>query len=484
MTTKALTFVFCLLTPGMLLAQTAKPPAASRPPVQGQQMYEDIEIMRRILNRKLGTWPSLIALNQRCTTCHVTSAAVFRNFGSDGKVDLFAANNHVSNGAAFGDSGSEGKVDFFVVNDPHAAWLNQSLFNNPHNPDPHASLPQSLQTEGLYLKGHGVVYTLTLPPPPRVPRPQGKKAPAKPLSEWDRTRRQIRGDTEESQNLGVLETKQIEAWISNFQDERPHLWLTESILKILAENGHHFSQLPENESLTVAVTFRDSGQLKGQTNHNANRGTLDAWGAQDQPLQTWQNQQPIQGQDQWQNQQPGPTPGERGGGGGAEPWVFGDKAPTGNKSPSSLRDFELLGDMHLRQGKAREAIKTYQDALSLIMEPKQAAAIYRKIAQADLALEDDAGAKQALEMAQQFLKHQAQAAEGNVPKQQTGGSAPKPQAAPLVSKLIISAPKRLLDQVAAGKMAFHDFEKQVAAEYIGFSASEKKDDKPNSTNSK
>jgi tetratricopeptide (TPR) repeat protein len=149
--------------------------------------------------------------------------------------------------------------------------------------------------------------------------------------------------------------------------------------------------------------------------------------------------------------------------------VFGDKAPTGNKSPSSLRDFELLGDMHLRQGKAREAIKTYQDALSLNMEPKQAAAIYRKIAQADLALEDDAGAKKALEMAQQFLKHQAQAAEGNAPKQQTGGSAPKPQAAPLVSKLIISAPKRLLDQVAAGKMAFHDFEKQVAAEYIGFS---------------
>ncbi len=477
MTTKPLTFVFCLLTPGMLLAQTAQPPGASRSPVQGQQMYEDIEIMRRILNRKLGTWPSLIALNQRCAACHVTIGVVFKNIGAGKFVDVAQEQVEKENNRQVFTDVERAPVDF-VTDFGSDGMPDLCVVRNSHNPDAHASLPHSLNTEGVYLKGHGAVYTVTLPPPPRVARPQGKKPPAKPLSEWDRTRRQIRGDNEESQYFADLESKQIEAWISHFQDESPHLWLTESILKILAENGHHFSQLPENESLTVAVTFRDSGQLRGQANQNANRGTLESWGAQDQPLQTWQNQQPLQGLDQWQIQQPAPTPGGDGGVGGPGPIAGGGMG-------TSIRDFELLGDLHLRQGKAREAIKTYQQALNLNMEPKQAAQIYRKIAQADLALEDDAAAKKALEMAQQLLKQQAQAAGGNAAKQQTGGNATKPQAAsPIVSKLIISAPKRLLDQVAAGKVSFHDFEKQVALEYIGFSASKEKNNKPMPANSK
>jgi tetratricopeptide (TPR) repeat protein len=469
MTTKSLIFTFWLLTPGLLLAQTGQAPAPARPPAQrGQLMYEDIEVMRRIINRKLGTWPSLIALNQRCTACHATS------------------------GAAFGDFSSDGKVDLFVANDPHAAWLNQSLFSNPHNLDPHASLAHWLNTEGVYLKGHGIVYTLTLPPAPRVARPQAKKVPSKPLTEWERTRRQIRGDNEDSQELAALESKQVEAWMSHFQGENPHLWLTETIVKILAENGQHLSQLPENETLTVAITFRDTGQLKGLTNQNAKRGTLEAWGAQSdegEAMQSWNVQQGDAGLQSWQNLQTPLKPGEGGGGANTIRPMF-QKASTpggggGDKPPSSIRDFELLGDLHLRQGKAREAIRTYQQALNLNPEPKQAAAIYRKIAQADLALEDDAGAKKALEMAQELLAHQPMAAMGNAAKTKTGGSAAKPQAAsPMVSKLIISAPKRLLDQVAAGKVGFHDFEKQVTVDYVGLSTVETKDNKPTPTNSK
>src|SRR5690242_13198996 len=39
-----------------------------------QKMYEDIEIMRRIVNRKLGLWPGLIASNTNCAVCHNLSA--------------------------------------------------------------------------------------------------------------------------------------------------------------------------------------------------------------------------------------------------------------------------------------------------------------------------------------------------------------------------------------------------------------------------
>src|SRR5258708_20781093 len=88
MTTKSLILTFWLLTPGLLLAQTGQAPAPARPPVQGKQMYEDIEIMRRILNRKLGTWPSLIALNQRCTACHNPGITLFKNPGAGKFLDV------------------------------------------------------------------------------------------------------------------------------------------------------------------------------------------------------------------------------------------------------------------------------------------------------------------------------------------------------------------------------------------------------------
>jgi len=39
----------------------------------------------------------------------------------------------------------------------------------------------------------------------------------------------------------------------------------------------------------------------------------------------------------------------------------------------------------------------------------------------------------------------------------------------LPSKLIISAPKRLLDQVGAGKIPYADFRRQATIDYFGFS---------------
>src|SRR5205807_6550292 len=149
-----------------------------------------------------------------------------------------------------------------------------------------------------------------------------------------------------------------------------------------------------------------------------------------------------------------------GGGGGGEMAAKGG----GGGAPASVRDFELLGDRLVKQGKIQEAIRAFQRALNLDPPAKQAADLYRKIAQADLVIEDVAAAKKALDMADQNLKEAAEPAKGSGPG--------KPNSPPtLPSKLIISAPKRLLDQVAAGRIPYADFRRQATIDYLAFSSS-------------
>src|SRR5205823_6170293 len=99
----------------------------------------------------------------------------------------------------------------------------------------------ALATEGTYLKGQGIVFTLTLPPPQRDPRPEVPKPTPKPPNDWERMRKELRQEKPQNE-----ETAQ----------PQKELRLSDIILKMLAENGRHFTQLGENESLTVAITFR------------------------------------------------------------------------------------------------------------------------------------------------------------------------------------------------------------------------------------
>jgi len=138
----------------------------------------------------------------------------------------------------------------------------------------------------------------------------------------------------------------------------------------------------------------------------------------------------------------------------------------GPKSPSTIHDYELLGDRSLKQGKAQEAIKAFQLALNLNPPAKQSAGLYYKIAQADLLLEDYPAAKKAQEMAAEHLQTVADSAK-NSPTTGKGNAAKA--ASTLAPKLIISVPKKLLDQVAAGKIPYAEFRKQVTIDYFDFS---------------
>jgi tetratricopeptide (TPR) repeat protein len=209
--------------------------------------------------------------------------------------------------------------------------------------------------------------------------------------------------------------------------------LPEIILKVLADNGHHFTQLSENESLTVVVTFRPPSQeihLTGSVKYlNTLTGTTTAVSAAGSSTTT---------------------------------------APsTTAVSASSTLDYELLGDLHLKQGKGQEAITAYLKALEQKLEPKQSAKLHRKLAQAYLEEGKDAEAQRALQTLAELMVRYADATKQTSPK-----PAETPRS-PLPAKLILSAPRRLLDQVGTGQLSFEAFQKAATVEHVNFPAGTK-----------
>jgi hypothetical protein len=59
------------------------------------------------------------------------------------------------------------------------------------------------------------------------------------------------------------------------------------------------------------------------------------------------------------------------------------------------------------------------------------------------------------------------------PAQDKAVSKPASAASPLPARLIITASKRLLDQVGAGKMSLEDFKKAATMEHLTFSSPQK-----------
>src|SRR5262249_4508477 len=127
------------------------------------------------------------------------------------------------------------------------------------------SVPRS-EAEGVYLKGQGVVFTITLAPSAHDPRLAPEKPAPKAASDWDRTRSEVRGEKVPPPNT-TTETKSAS--------------VADTILKLLADNGHHFSQLGAEESLIVVATFRGGvagGQAKTGKEELIRRAYLDLTG--------------------------------------------------------------------------------------------------------------------------------------------------------------------------------------------------------------
>ena len=119
-------------------------------------------------------------------------------------------------------------------------------------------------------------------------------------------------------------------------------------------------------------------------------------------------------------------------------------------NPSTATDYELLADLQLKQGRVAEAIAGYKRAVDLAPGSRELVGLYRKLAQAYLAREQDAKARDAIERGMQFLA--AMQKEPAPRPQPTGMAAALPS-----QQLIISVPKSLLDRVAAGQIGFPQF---------------------------
>jgi hypothetical protein len=378
------------------------------------RMYEDIEILRRILLGKLQKVYAPLAVENR----HVLTYP--KNGGGDVKrgqmVGAYVAPKEtlVTRSGGFSGEGGYAPANYTTLNEylvPSSSWFSG--------------------LEGVYLKGQGVVYTMTLPPLAGDPRVLGTERPSKPLSDWERMRKEIRHE-------------KVDAATREGRGKKPSL--TETILKVLAENGHHFTRLDDRETVTVAVTFRSPSLIDRISTLEILQQVVRA-----DPKGTLWTNKPL---------------GEK------------SNAATPEQLAHALRDYELLGDLHLRQGKAQEALASYARLLQVLkkfpdkqQDAKQVANLYGKVAQAYLSLQQNDAARKAVEMSLVYLKR----IEANETKPAKGG---KGQSSPsLPAKLIISASKKVLDQAGAGKMTFAEFVKEAQVEYLPFTAKAKEANK-------
>lgn len=390
-------------------------------------MYEDIEIMRRLVSSRLVKLISSEALENGCARCHDTTAHTTPRSLGLGNGNL----NELQQGK--GEEWLRRAVPSVDTNAPNEVF---TLLR--HTGDPHGNINwigveelHPLDVEGSYLQGYGIVYTVTLPPPQPKPKTESTKPQPKPLSDWERIRKQLHGEEQPDQG------QQISA-----QPKEPSL--TDVILQTLFDNGHHLSRLNANEKLTVAITFRPVEPQGGQVTAANSNGKPLASGTQS-----------LTGE------------GAAGIISSSGSTAVGDPGTgTVTKAFSSTRDYLLLGDLHMRRGEANEALNAYRSALNQLSPMaddndalSQLLELHRKLGQAYLSLTDLRNVRKEIDWLEKHEKRQA-------PKRDNSG---KPAETRLPSKLLISAPKGLLDQAGAGKISFENFKKGVAVEELNFS---------------
>jgi hypothetical protein len=380
--------ILCLLAAGRAWSEPVEPAAAPKPAADPAAaatptgIYEEIEILRRLLNQGLKAAYGLPVHTG------VQSFAVGSNIPLD-SVRKGTDGHHLLGGA-----------------------------------------------EGVYMKGCGVVYSATLAPPSRSPLPLAAGGTPAPPSAWDVARSELRGEKPRTPEAAAAE-RQVP--------------LAEAVLHVLAENGRHFRHLADDERITVALTFRRSAACS-----QCHVG-VGAW----TPVvvargNAYTIETPVWGAPQG-----------------------GQQASSSEGNPSSPKEI-LVGDLHVRQRRLEDAAKAYQDALRALeqtshgekertgrMEVKTLLGMVEaanKLAQVYTTQGNNERALHFLKIASRAAGLAEEAAQG------------KPVAAgtvPLPSRRMISAPKKILDQVGAGKMSFEEFRKAATVEYLTFPPADK-----------
>lgn len=403
-------------------AQTGAPPGGNRDAGEARtKLYEDVEILRRLMSQKL---EGLYGARWSVPT-HENSNLLI-DMGHTPNVSS-AANQWLS------------RTNVFTK--PTSKLFRYDQGNRLNGRSLHYVLSTAWpEIEGTYLKGHGVVYHMTLPPPAAPPKQEGEKPAPKPVSDWERVRKQVRGEKEQPTPAAP--------------EAKPPS-LSENILKVLYENGHHLP-LAADESVTVAVTFREQPRATANAaidwaapvlTNVASFVDYDADGMGDLILMVGQ-----------------PNTAEN-----------PNAAPNDNKpandpqfaNATSPHDHVLLGDLCLKQDKVNDAVTAYESALRLLAKgaptngTASKAEVYKKLLQALAAKGDMPALRKATEEYEAAVQEHKAAAAG-----QKAEKTPKPE--PLPGKMIITVSKKLLEQTRATNGSFEDFRKAASVEYLSF----------------
>jgi hypothetical protein len=329
--------------------------------------------------------------------------------------------------------------------------------------------------EGVYLKDYGVVYTITLPPPPNQmsPGPSAGVVTRTPLSPWERTRKELRGEKIDDEGKGAVGSPS----------------LSDVILKVLADNGKHFTRLAEGERITVAVTFRDdaangiyhpqspgasgmpmpgSGPASAPSGMSAPGGSFppQGMGLSSSPGGQYRSGIPYSGSNPMTPSSP-PSASED-----DAAWL------------ADVRNGLRLGDFHVKHQNYPAALVAYKNAQELLqkafdkqkeLSPEDAANVltaahlYLHLAKSYESADDNAAARKAMDKVGSLSKMAATlaGAESTV-------RAPRTTPAQLPSKLVVTASKKLLDEVGSGKMTVDAFRKAATVEYVKPPAADKK----------
>jgi hypothetical protein len=317
--------------------------------------------------------------------------------------------------------------------------------------DPHrAAVPASI--EGTYLAGQGVVFSMTLPAQARAdlattpPASESKRA-----SEWDQIRGQLHGERQQA------------------ADAPKHDTLTDALLHLLASNGKNFTHLPENENITIAVTFR-----------NESAGNFSYWLSSDGSVRSFLNDGTsntrLLGMSSGSSTIGSSTGSGSSTSSGGTTMGLGTSSSSSNEAMTPERELELLGDLHLKRNNLAEAATSYERAIAKLREMSLKPNVPMEHAQAALdktnaRLRDLSG-----KLAEVYIKlgklDAAKKALSENPISMTvdnNASTPKaPPAMRLSGKLILTAAKRDLDRVGNGQIPFSEFQKLASIQILNF----------------
>lgn len=381
---------------------------------------EEVEIFRRILDRSLQTWKANGTWREGVLTTDGLAAERWRRAAIAGTAntmlwDIAALQNPTQTAA--------------LQNPIQGVWFNDLDLGRTYPQTPELPRP-----EGTYLKGYGVVFTITLPWDGQNPIGEPAKAASKPQSEWEKVRKELRGEKSEPEKK---ETAQSPA-------------LADTVLKVLAENGRHFAQMTGNERVTVAITLRPAAPeavvRRGVSNTLAEMVISSQWS------------EAIHR-------------------GSAQKQDF-DKEYAIKKQEAL--NYVRLGDLRTNEKRYQEAVDAYYKATrsyekmlelrrqagnsipdpirGLLIDISVACDVYNKLAQTYYSLGENDKARNTLQaVAKAYERFQLRPA----PKEKE-----TPAKATLPGKLTISATKQILDQVGAGQMSFAEFRKAATVEYV------------------